>query len=56
MYSSKHGPVHDTQAAAEAAAHPVPTMAPAPIAETEEKATQREAEHEQRMAEYKAEQ
>ncbi len=47
--------VHDPQAAAEAAAHPAPTMAPAPVAETEEEAAQREAEHKQRMAEYKAE-
>ena len=52
----KHCPVHDPQAAAEAAAYPVPTMAPAPEIETEEEAAQREAEHEQRMAEYKAEQ
>jgi ParB family chromosome partitioning protein len=54
--TDKHCPVHDPQAAAEAAAHPVPTMAPAPEIETEEEAAQREAEHEQRMAEYKAEQ
>ena len=52
----KHCPVHDPQAAAEAAAHPIPTMAPAPEVETVEEAAQREAEHEQRMAEYKAEQ
>jgi len=49
-----HCPVHDPQAAAEAAAHPAPVMAPPPKAETEEEAAQREAEHEQRMAEYKA--
>ena len=54
--TDKHCPVHDPQAAAEAAAHPVPTMAPAPEIETAEEAAQREAEHEQRMAEYKAEQ
>jgi ParB family chromosome partitioning protein len=54
--TDKHCPVHDPQAAAEAAAHPIPTMAPAPEIETEEEAAQREAEHEQRMAEYKAEQ
>jgi ParB family chromosome partitioning protein len=54
--TDKHCPVHDPQAAAEAAAHPVPTMAPAPETETAEEAAQREAEHEQRMAEYKAEQ
>lgn len=52
----KHCPVNDPQAAAEAAAHPIPTMAPAPEIETAEGAAQREAEHEQRMAEYKAEQ
>ena len=54
--TDKHCPVHDPQTAAEAAAHPVPTMAPAPEVETEEEAAQREAEHEQRMAEYRAEQ
>ena len=54
--TDKHCPVHDPQAAAEAAAHPVPTMPPPQEAETEEEAIQREAEHEQRVAEYKAEQ
>ena len=54
--TDKHCPVHAPQAAAEAAAHPVPTMAPAPEIETAEEAAQRGAEHEQRMAEYKAEQ
>ena len=54
--TDKHCPVHDPQAAAKAAAHPVPIMAPAPEIETEEEAALREAEHEQRMAEYKAEQ
>lgn len=54
--TDKDCPVHDPQAAAEAAAHPAPTMAPAPEAETEEEAAEREAEHEQRMTEYKAEQ
>ncbi len=54
--TDKHCPVHDPLAAAEAAAHPVPAMAPAPEVETEEEAAQREAEHEERMAEYKAEQ
>jgi len=54
--TDKHCPVHDPQATAEAAAHPVPIMSPAPEVETEEEAAQREAEHEQRMAEYKAEQ
>ncbi|WP_353071232.1 ParB/RepB/Spo0J family partition protein [Tunturiibacter gelidiferens] len=54
--TDKHCPVHDPQAAAEAAAHPVPIMAPTPEVETEEEAAQRQAEHEQRMAEYRAEQ
>lgn len=54
--TDKHCPVHDAQAAAEAVAHPVPTMAPPPEVETEEEAVQREAEHQQRMAEYEAEQ
>ena len=54
--TDKNCPVHDPQAAAEAAANPAPTIAPAPEAETEEEAAEREAEHEQRMAEYKAEQ
>jgi ParB family chromosome partitioning protein len=54
--TDKHCPVHDPQAAAEAASHPVPTMRPPQESETEEEAAQREAEHEQRMAEYKAEQ
>ena len=54
--TDKHCPVHDPQAAAEAAAHPVPTMAPAPEIESEEEAAQRGAEHQQRMAEYNAEQ
>jgi ParB family chromosome partitioning protein len=53
--TDKHCPVHDPQAAAEAASHPVPTMRPPQESETEE-AAEREAEHEQRMAEYKAEQ
>jgi ParB family chromosome partitioning protein len=54
--TDKHCPVHDPQAAAEAAAHPIPKKAPAPEIETEEEAAQRAAEHEPRMAEYKAEQ
>ncbi len=54
--TDKHCSVHDPHAAAEAAAHTAPTMAPAPETETEEEAAQREAEHEQRMKEYKAEQ
>jgi ParB family chromosome partitioning protein len=48
--------MHDPQAAAEVAAHPVPTIAPGPESETEEDAAPREAEHEQRMAEYQTEQ
>jgi ParB family chromosome partitioning protein len=54
--TDKHCPVHDPQAAAEAAAHPVPTMAPSPEAETEEEAAQRHAEFEQRRAEHEEEQ
>ena len=54
--TDKHCPVHDPQAAAERAAHPVPTMPPPQETETEEEVAQREAEHEQRMAEYRAEQ
>lgn len=54
--TDKHCPVHDPQAAAEAAAHPVPTMTPAPEQETEEEAAQRAADHEGQMAEYRAEQ
>ena len=54
--TDKHCPVHDPQAAAEAATHPVPTMVPPPEVETEEEAAQREAEHQQRMAEYEGEQ
>jgi len=51
----KHCPGHDTQAAAEAAAHPVPTMAPAQEAETEEEAAAREGEFERQRAEYEEE-
>jgi ParB family chromosome partitioning protein len=54
--SDKHCPVHDPQAAAEAAANPAPTMATAPEAETEEEAAQRHAEFEQRRAEHEKEQ
>jgi ParB family chromosome partitioning protein len=53
--TDKHCPVHDPQAAAEAAAHPVPTMAPAPEIETEEEAAQRQAEFERQRAEYEEE-
>ena len=54
--TNKHCPVHDPQAAAEAAAHPVPTMAPAPETETEEEAAERKAEFERQRAEYEEEQ
>ena len=54
--TDKHCPVHDPQAAAEAAAHRVPTMAPPLEVETDEEAAQHEAEHQQLMAEYQAEQ
>jgi ParB family chromosome partitioning protein len=53
--TDKHCPVHDPQAAAEAAAHPVLTMAPAPEVETEEEAAERQAEFEQQSAEYEEE-
>ena len=48
-------PVHTNHAPREAA-EPEPVMAPAPEQETAEEAEQRHAEHEQRMAEYRAEQ
>jgi ParB family chromosome partitioning protein len=47
--------VHDPQAAAEAAANPAPTIAPAPEAETEEEAAERQAEFERQRAEYEEE-
>ena len=50
--TDKHCPVHDPQAAAEAAAHPAPTMAPPPETETEEEAAARQAEFERQQAEY----
>jgi ParB family chromosome partitioning protein len=53
--TNKDCPVHDPQAAAEAAANPVPTMAPAPMKETEEEAAERQAEFEQRRGEYEEE-
>ncbi len=53
--TDKHCPVHDPQAAAEAAAHPVPAMAPAPEAETEEEAAERQAEFERQRAKYEEE-
>jgi ParB family chromosome partitioning protein len=54
--TDKHCPVHDPQAAAEAAANPAPTMAPAPAVETEEEAAERQPEYEQRRAEHEQEQ
>jgi ParB family chromosome partitioning protein len=53
--TDKHCPVHDPQAAAEAASHPAPAMAPAPEAETEEEAAARQAEFERQRAEYEEE-
>ncbi len=49
-------PVHNPREAARVAADPPPIMAPAAAQETEEEAAQREAEHEERMAEYRTEQ
>jgi ParB family chromosome partitioning protein len=54
--TDKHCPVHDPQAAAEAAANPAPTMPPAREAETEEEAAERKAEFERLRAEYEEEQ
>ncbi len=54
--TDKHCPVHDPQAAAEAAAHPVPKMPPPQATETEEEAEQRQAEFERQRAEYEEEQ
>ena len=48
-------PVHTNHQPHEAV-EPPPTMPPAPEEETEKEAAQRKAEHEQRMAEYEAEQ
>jgi ParB family chromosome partitioning protein len=53
--TDKHCPVHDPQAAAEAAAHPAPAMAPPPEAETEEEAAARQVEFERQRAEYEEE-
>ena len=53
--TDKHCPVHDPHAAAEAAAHPVPAMAPAQEAETEEEAAERQAEFERQRADYEEE-
>jgi ParB family chromosome partitioning protein len=54
--TDKHCPVHDPQAAAEAAVNPAPTLAPAPDAETEQEAAERQAVFEQRRAEHEEEQ
>ena len=53
--TDKHCPVHDPQAAAEAAAHPGPTMRPPQTTETEEEAAEREAKFERQRAEYEEE-
>ena len=53
--TDKHCPVHDPQAAAERAAHPVPTMPPPQETETEKEATERKAEFERQRAEYEEE-
>ena len=49
-------PVHNPHVAAQQVADPPPTIAPAPEQETDEEAAQREAEFEQRKAEYEGEQ
>ncbi len=51
-----HNPREAARIAQEEAESPQPVMAPASEEETEEEAAQRRAEHEQRMAEYQAEQ
>jgi ParB family chromosome partitioning protein len=53
--TDKHCPVHDPQAAAEAAARPAPTMPPPQEAETAEEAAEREAEFERQRSEYEEE-
>jgi ParB family chromosome partitioning protein len=53
--TDKHCPVHDPQAAAEAAANPAPTMPAPQEAETEEEAAERQAEFERQRAEYEEE-
>jgi ParB family transcriptional regulator, chromosome partitioning protein len=49
-------PVHDPEAAAPQAAHPAPTIAPAPEVETEEEAEERQRNYEQQQREYEEEQ
>ena len=51
-----HNPREVVRIAQEEVEHPQPVMAPAPEQETEEEAAQRKAGHEQRVAEYEAEQ
>ena len=51
-----HNPREAARIAQEEAEHPQPVMAPASDEETEEEAAQRQSDHEQRMAEYEAEQ
>lgn len=48
-------PVHNPQAVAEAAAHPVPAIAPASEAETEEEVAEHQAEFERQRTEYEEE-
>ena len=54
--TDKHCPVHDPQAAAEAAAHPVPTWHPRRRPRRRRRPRNAQAEHEQRRAEYEEEQ
>jgi ParB family chromosome partitioning protein len=54
--TDKHCPVHDPQAASEAAANPAPTIAPASEIETEQEAAERQVTFEQRRAEHEEEQ
>jgi ParB family transcriptional regulator, chromosome partitioning protein len=49
-------PVHDPRTAAEQAANPAPTLAPAPEAETEDEAEERQRNYEQQRKEYEQEQ
>jgi ParB family chromosome partitioning protein len=53
--TDKYCPVHDPQAASEAAPNPAPTMPSAPEAETEEQAAARQSEFERQRAEYEEE-
>jgi ParB family chromosome partitioning protein len=51
-----HCPVHDPQAVPAQATNPAPTIAPAPLAETEEEAGERQRNCEQQRKEYEEEQ